>query len=91
MYHFGKLVISRRLILLTPVLLIAGIVVQAIALILVLVLWLPALAWPRMLNGPYQWISKVGAKMVARSILGRKSYKTADGRRVAKAETATQD
>lgn len=80
--------ITRRLILLTPVLLIAGIVVQVIALLLVVILWVPCLLWPGILNRPYQWITKAGARLVARSIVGRKTYKTADGRRVEKAETA---
>jgi hypothetical protein len=74
-------VITRRLILLTPVLLIAGIVVQVIALALVIVLWVPCLIWPRILTGPYQWITRAGAKMITRAIIGRKT-----GARV-KAET----
>jgi hypothetical protein len=76
-------VITRRLIILTPVLLIAGIVVQVIALALVILLLVPCLIWPQILDGPYQWITKAGARMVARAIVGRKS-----GAR-AKAETAT--
>ena len=62
--------ITRRLILLAPALLIAGIVVQVIALVLVILLWVPCLIWPRILNGPYQWITKAGARMVARAIVG---------------------
>jgi len=77
--------ITRRLIILTPVLLIAGIVVQVIALVFVVLLWVPCLLWPGILNRPYQWITKAGAKMVARAVIGggRKS----DSR--SKAETAT--
>jgi hypothetical protein len=62
--------ITRRLILLTPALLIAGIVVQVIALVLVILLWVPCLIFPRILNGPYKWITKAGARMVARAITG---------------------
>jgi len=48
-------------------------VVQVIALALVILLWIPCLIWPRLLNGPYQWITKAGARMVARAIVGRKT------------------
>jgi hypothetical protein len=68
--------ITRRLILLTPVLLIAGIVVQVIALALVILLWVPCLIWPRILNGPYKWITKAGARMVARAIVGTRKQGT---------------
>jgi len=73
----AEALISRRLILLTPVLLTAGIVVQAIALVLVILLWVPCLIWPSILNGPYRWITQMGARFMARSIIGR-----AKGRRV---------
>lgn len=62
---------SRRLILLTPVLLIAGIVVQVVALVLVAILWIPCLIRPGILNGPYQWITTAGARLAMRSILGK--------------------
>ena len=75
--------ISRRLIFLTPVLLIAGIVVQVIALVLVIVGWIPCLIWPGMLNRPYQWITKSGAKVMARALIG--SRRTG---RVPKTETS---
>lgn len=64
--------ITRRLILLSPVLLIAGIVVQVIALVVVIVLLVPCIIWPGILNRPYQWITRTGARMVARSIIGKK-------------------
>jgi hypothetical protein len=79
---------SRRLILVTPVLLIAGIVVQVTALVLVVILWIPCLIWPSLINWPYQRITTAGARLVARAMIGRKTFKTADGRRVTKAETA---
>lgn len=74
--------ITRRLIFLAPVLLIAGIVVQAIALVLVIVGWIPCLIWPGILNRPYQWITKAGAKMMARALIGNRRTG-----RVPKAET----
>lgn len=76
--------ITRKLILLTPVLLIAGIVVQAVALLLIVILWVPCLIWPGILNRPYQRITKAGARLVARSLIGRKA---SDERRATKAET----
>lgn len=74
--------ITRRLIFLAPVLLIAGIVVQVIALVLVIVGWIPCLIWPGILNRPYQWITKAGAKMMARALIGNRRTG-----RVPKAET----
>lgn len=64
--------ITRRLILLSPVLLIAGIVVQVIALILVILLLVPCLIRPGILDRPYQWITRTGARMMARAIIGKK-------------------
>lgn len=64
--------ITRRLILLTPVLLTAGIVVQVIALVFVILLFVPCLIWPTMLDGPYTWITKAGARLMARAIIGKK-------------------
>jgi len=72
--------ISRRLILMTPVLLIAGIVVQVIALVLAVILWAPCLIWPKILNRPYNWITRMGAKMMARALIGKQGAR-------AKAET----
>lgn len=64
--------ITRRLILLTPVLLTAGIAAQVIALALVILLFVPCLIWPQILNGPYRWFSRAGARMMTRAIIGRK-------------------
>ena len=75
--------ITRRLVFLTPVLLIAGIVAQVIVLIFVLLLWVPCLIWPGILDPAYNWITKSGARLMARSLLGRKS----SNGRVPKAET----
>jgi hypothetical protein len=70
--------ISRRTIAITPVLLIAGIAVQGIALILVILLYVPCLIWPEILDGPYQWITKAGARMMARAIIGRSKKPVAE-------------
>jgi hypothetical protein len=76
---------SRRLILVTPVLLIAGIVVQVTALVLVVILWIPCLIWPSLINRPYQRITKAGARLVARMLVGSGRNNS----RVTKAETVT--
>lgn len=62
--------ISRRLILLAPVLLTAGIVVQVIALVFVIIGWIPCLIWPGIINKPYQWITTKSARMMARAVMG---------------------
>jgi len=64
-------VISRRLILWTPVLLIAGIAAQVIALVLVILLWVPALIWPQIFNRPYNWVTTGMARMAVRTVIGR--------------------
>jgi hypothetical protein len=48
-------------------------VVQVIALIFVILLWVPCLVWPQILNGPYQWITKASARMMVRAVMGRKT------------------
>lgn len=63
---------NRRLIALTPVLLIAGIVVQGLALVLAILLYVPCLIWPSILNGPYQWITRAGAHMAVRAVMGKR-------------------
>lgn len=78
--------ITRKLILITPALLIAGIVAQVIALVLVIVGWIPCLIWPGLLNRPYQWITKASARMMARALIGG-NRKTG---RVPKAETTVR-
>jgi len=60
---------SRRLILITPVLLIAGIVVQVVALFVIVVLWIPCLIWPVIINWPYQRITQAGTRLMVRSVM----------------------
>lgn len=63
---------GRKLIALTPVLLVAGIVAQTILLAAAIVLYVPCLIWPRLLNGPYRMITKGMARTFAKGIMGRK-------------------
>lgn len=74
---------TRKLIALTPVLLIAGIVVQVVALLLIVILWVPCLIWPGILNRPYQRITKAGVRLVTRAMIGNGRKE----RRVTEAET----
>ena len=55
---------------------------QVIARACVIVLLCPCIIWPCILDSPYQWITKAGARMMARAIIGKK------GARV-KAETVS--
>lgn len=63
---------SRRLIAITPVILLAGIIAQLVLLALAIVLYVPCLIWPGILNGPYMWITKGMARIMARSIIGQR-------------------
>lgn len=69
---------SRRLIAITPVILLAGILAQLILLALAIALYIPCLIWPGILNGPYLWITKGMARIMARSMLGKRHQKTAE-------------
>lgn len=69
---------TRRLIAITPVILLAGIIAQLLLLVLAVVLYIPCLIWPGMLNGPYLWITKGMARIMARSIIGKRHRKEAE-------------
>jgi len=71
-------VITRQTIALTPLLLLAGIIVQSVALLLIIVLWVPCLIWPEILNGPYRWITKVGARIMVRTVVRRSGPRRTD-------------
>lgn len=71
-------VISRRLIALTPVLLIMGIVAQILLLVAAIVIFIPALIWPAILNPVYQWITRGMARIMAKSMLGRRHKQKAE-------------
>lgn len=66
---------SRRLIAITPVILLAGIIAQLLLLVLAIVFYIPCLIWPGILNGPYLWITKGMARIMARSMLGKRHKK----------------
>ena len=73
MERTNHLTISRRLIAITPVLLIFGIIAQAILLVGVVVLYVPCLVFPGILDGPYQWITKGMGRIMVRAMFGRKA------------------
>lgn len=64
--------VGRKLIALTPVLLVAGILAQALLLAAAIVLYVPCLIWPGLLNGPYRMITKGMVRTFARGFMGRK-------------------
>lgn len=63
--------IDRKTIIFTPILLTLGIAAQIVALVLVILLFVPCLIWPEILNGPYRWITERGARLMARALVGR--------------------
>jgi hypothetical protein len=69
---------TRKLIAITPVILLAGIIAQLLLLTLAIVLYVPCLIWPGILNGPYMWITKGMARIMARSMLGRSKRRTVE-------------
>jgi len=73
--------ISRKLIAWTPLLLIAGIAVQVLALVVVIILLIPSLIFPQIWNGPYRWVTRISARMAARALISpaRKAAETVKG------------
>jgi hypothetical protein len=65
--------VGRKLIATTPILLIFGIIAQVILLALVIILYIPALIWPSMLDRFYQWVTKGMARIMARSLIGKRN------------------
>lgn len=65
--------VSRKLIAILPLLLICGIIAQMVLLIAAIVLYVPALVFPSILNGSYRTITKAMARLFAQSLFGRKS------------------
>lgn len=63
--------LSRKFIATMPLLLIGGIIAQAILLVAVIVLYVPCLLFPGILNGTYRTITKATARLFAQSIIGR--------------------
>jgi uncharacterized membrane protein len=64
--------VSRKLIAMMPVLLVCGIVAQLILLAAAIVLFVPCLVFPSILNGPYQWVTKGMVRIFARGIIGKR-------------------
>lgn len=64
--------ISRKLIAITPLLLVAGIVAQLVLLVAAIIVYVPALVWPGILDGCYQWITHRMVRMFARGIVGHR-------------------
>jgi uncharacterized membrane protein len=69
--------IGRRTVAVTPVLLILGIVAQAILLVGAIIIFVPCLIWPELLDRPYTWITKSMGRIIAKAIVGKK--KARDG------------
>lgn len=65
--------ISRATIAVSPLLLILGIVAQAILLVMVCLLFVPCMIWPGILDGPYQWITKGMGRIMVRTIFPKKT------------------
>jgi hypothetical protein len=61
---------SRKFIAVIPLMLICGIIAQTVLLIMAVVLYLPALAFPALLNGSYRTITKAMAHLFAQSLFG---------------------
>lgn len=70
--------ITRRLIAVTPLLLILGIVAQLILLVVAIVLFVPAMIWPGMLNPGYRWVTRGMARIMAKSMLGGRHRQKAE-------------
>lgn len=64
--------IGRRLIAATPLLLIMGIVAQVFLLVAIIILYIPCLIYPKMLDGMYRWITRGMARIFARSVIGKR-------------------
>lgn len=65
--------VSRKLIATTPVLLVGGIIAQVILLVAAILFFVPLMIWPEILNRPYLIITRAMGRMMARSIVGKKS------------------
>jgi hypothetical protein len=61
---------SRKFIAIIPLLLVGGIIAQAVILVAMVVLYVPALVFPGLLDGVYQTITKAMAHMFAKSLFG---------------------
>jgi hypothetical protein len=62
--------LTRKFIAIIPLLLICGIIAQTVLLIMAVILYVPALAFPALLNGIYRTITKAMARLFAQSLFG---------------------
>jgi uncharacterized membrane protein len=62
--------IGRKLIAITPLLLVCGIVAQLLLLVAAIVLYVPCLVWPEILDGPYRMITRGMVRVFAKGIIG---------------------
>lgn len=65
--------VGRKLIAIAPFLLICGIVAQVILLAAAIVLYVPLLICPDILNGPYRMITKAMAHLFAQTLFGSRN------------------
>jgi hypothetical protein len=63
---------TRKFIAIIPLLLICGIIAQTVLLIMAVILYIPALAFPALLNGTYRTITKAMAHLFAQSLFGNR-------------------
>lgn len=62
---------SRKLIAVTPLLLIFGIIAQVILLVCAVLLFVPCMIWPQMLDPVYRWITRGMARIMAKAMVGK--------------------
>jgi uncharacterized membrane protein len=63
--------VSRKLVATMPALLILGILAQIVILAAVIVLYVPCLIFPDILDKPYRWITRGMARFMTRNLIGR--------------------
>ena len=68
--------VTRKFIAIMPLLLICGIIAQMVLLIMAVILYIPALIFPALLNGIYRTITKAMAHLFAQSLFGRNHPKS---------------
>lgn len=64
--------VSRKLIAVTPLLLVGGIIAQTVLLVAAILLFIPLLIWPGLLDKPYRTITRAMGRLMARTIIGKK-------------------
>lgn len=67
---------TRRLAAILPLLLLAGIIAQIFALVAVVILWIPAVIWPQLLDSPFKLFTRQFMRGMVRGMVGGKSRDT---------------